>query len=118
MYVKKTTITDWTETLLEVLYSTLRKHEDDTAVKSVVADLKEAGFPVAYLEQTVRQEVGPDAAMRLRWLITGKRGQGVATMSTRQAQLQPQTANGGIFSSVMNRLRKRVAAPSGRRPVN
>ena len=48
MYVKKTTITDWTETLLEVLYSTLRKNEDDTAVKAVVADLKEAGFPVAW----------------------------------------------------------------------
>lgn len=118
MYVKKTTITEWTETLLEVLYSTLRKNEDDTSVKAVVSDLKEAGFPVAYLEQTVRQEVGLDAAMRLRWLITGKKRQSVATTSMRQAQLQPQTANGGIFSSVMNRLRKRGAPPSGRRPMN
>jgi len=118
MYVKKTTITEWTETLLEVLYSTLRKKEDDTAVKAVVSDLKEAGFPLAYLEQTVRQEVGSDAAMRLRWLLTGKGGQRAATTSTRQAQLQPQTANGGIFSSVMNRLRKRVAPPSGRRHLN
>jgi len=118
MYVKKTTITDWTETLLEVLYSTLRKNEDDTAVKAVVADLKEAGFPVAYLEQTVRQEVGSDAAMRLRWLLTGKRGQNAVATSTRTSQLQPRTANEGIFSSVMNRLRKRVTPPNGRRPVN
>jgi len=115
MYVKKTTITEWTETLLEVLYSTLRKNEDDTAVKAVVSDLKEAGFPLGYLEQTVRQEVGPDAAMRMRGLLTGK---SVAPTSTRTAQLQPQTANAGIFSAAINRLRKRVAPPNGRRPPN
>lgn len=116
MYVNKTTTTLWTETLLEVLYSSLKNRADEATVKVAVADLKEMGFPAAYLVQMVRQEVGQAAAEQLERILHGKRGTHPVPVSSFHESSRAESR--GLFASMLERIRRGVGPLSSRRELN
>lgn len=66
---KTTAKTLWTETVLEILYETLRRNRPD---KDVIIALKEAqqkGFKKDYLMEKVAKKVDERAAQRVRQLF-------------------------------------------------
>ena len=63
---KTTAKTLWTETLLEILYETLRKNASDTDVKKVLAECRTKGFKRSYILQKVEKKVNAQAAQRVK----------------------------------------------------
>jgi hypothetical protein len=116
MYANKTTTTLWTETLLEVLYSGLKNKADEATIKAAVADLKEMGFPPAYLVQMVGQEVGRPAAEQLERILRGKRGARPVPVSS--VHEPPRAESRGLFASMLERIRRGVGPLASRRDLH
>ena len=66
---RTTAKTLWTETILEVLYETLRKQKDDTQLRSVLKEVQAKGFRREAIIQKVRKKVDAQAAARVRKLL-------------------------------------------------
>ncbi len=67
------TKTLWTETLVEDLFSALKRNKSDGTVKQIVQELKAKGLPEEYLENKVRTALGQAAAERFTQVSTGRR---------------------------------------------
>jgi len=74
----KTSLTDttlttaktlWTETILEILYETLRKNKDDAQVRKVLEEVKSKGFKREYIVGKVTKKVNAQAANRVHMLF-------------------------------------------------
>jgi hypothetical protein len=66
---KTTAKTLWSETILEVLYETLRRNKPDKDVVSVLKEAQQKGFKRDYLVEKVTKKVDDRAAMRVRQLF-------------------------------------------------
>jgi hypothetical protein len=66
---RTTAKTLWTETILEVLYETLRKNKDDTQLRSVLKEVQAKGFKREAIISKVRKKVDAQAAARVRMLL-------------------------------------------------
>ena len=66
---RTTAKTLWTETILEVLYETLRKKKDDTQLRNVLKEVQAKGFKREAIIEKVRKKVDAQAAARVRMLL-------------------------------------------------
>lgn len=66
---KTTAKTLWSETILEILYETLRRNKDDDQVKQVLSEVRQKGFKRQYIIDKVRAKVDNKAAARVRSLL-------------------------------------------------
>lgn len=69
MSERTATKTLWTETLLELLYAALEKQSGDSKVLEIIHGLKQKGLGAGYLLHRVRQDLGEEAASRLKKLM-------------------------------------------------
>jgi len=68
---RTTAKTLWTETVLEILYETLRKKKDDTQLRNVLKEVQAKGFKREAIIEKVRKKVDAQAAARVRALLNG-----------------------------------------------
>jgi len=61
----------WTETVLEILYESLRKNKDDAQLRNVLKEVQAKGFKREAIIQKVRKKVDAHAAARVRKLLEG-----------------------------------------------
>lgn len=66
---KTTAKTLWTETVLEILYETLRKNRPDKDVLVALKEAQQKGFKKEYLMEKVSKKVDERAAQRVRQLF-------------------------------------------------
>jgi hypothetical protein len=66
---RTTAKTLWTETILEVLYETLRKKKDDTQLINVLKEVQAKGFRRDVIIEKVGKKVDAQAAARVRALL-------------------------------------------------
>ena len=66
---RTTAKTLWTETILEVLYETLRKKKEDAEVRNVLKEVQAKGFKRDAIIEKVRKKVDAQAATRVRMLL-------------------------------------------------
>jgi hypothetical protein len=66
---RTTAKTLWTETVLEILYETLRKGKDDTQLRNVLKEVQAKGFKREAIIEKVRRKVDAQAAARVRKLL-------------------------------------------------
>jgi len=59
----------WTETILEILYQTLKTNKPDAEVKSVLKEVRIKGFKPGLIIQKVEKKVGKQAALRVKALL-------------------------------------------------
>ena len=58
----------WSETVLEILYETLRRGKGDAEIRKLLKEVKQKGFKRDYVEEKVRKLVHDQAADRVRHL--------------------------------------------------
>lgn len=66
---KTTAKTLWSETVLEILYETLRRNKPDKDVIAVLKEAAQKGFKRDYLVEKVTRKVDDRAALRVRQLF-------------------------------------------------
>ena len=66
---KTTAKTLWTETILEILYETLRKNRTDEEVRGVLKEVRSKGFKRSYIVEKVQKKVDAQAAKRVKALL-------------------------------------------------
>jgi hypothetical protein len=66
---RTTAKTLWTETVLEILYETLRKNKDDTQLRNVLKEVQAKGFRRDQIIEKVGRKVDAQAASRVRKLL-------------------------------------------------
>lgn len=66
---RTTAKTLWSETILEILYETLRRNKPDKDVLSVLKEAQQKGFKRDYLVEKVAKKVDERAATRVRQLF-------------------------------------------------
>ena len=66
---RTTAKTLWTETILEILYESLRRHKDDAQIGKVLAEVQAKGFKREYILEKVEKKVDTQAANRVRMLL-------------------------------------------------
>lgn len=66
---KTTAKTLWTETVLEILYETLRRNRPDKDVAVALKEAQQKGFKKDYLMEKVAKKVDERAAQRVRQLF-------------------------------------------------
>ncbi len=59
----------WTETILEILYQTLKDKKPDNAVIEVLKEVRQKGFKTEQLIQKVEKKVDKQAALHVRALL-------------------------------------------------
>jgi hypothetical protein len=59
----------WTETILEVLYQTLKANKPDDVIKDVLREVREKGFKPDYICEKVEKKVDKLASTRVRGLM-------------------------------------------------
>lgn len=59
----------WTETILEILYQTLKDKKPDNAVIEVLKEVRQKGFKTEQLVEKVEKKVDKQAALRVRALL-------------------------------------------------
>jgi len=59
----------WTETILEILYQTLKDKKPDNAVIEVLKEVRQKGFKTEQLIQKVEKKVDKQAALRVRAML-------------------------------------------------
>ncbi len=65
--------TEWTEALLQDLYTALRRKRDDATVRGFARELMDdKDLPLSYLVRKVAEKVGDEEAKRLDVLVRGK----------------------------------------------
>lgn len=66
---KTTAKTLWTETILEILYESLRRNKGDSQVKDILNEIRQKGFKRQYLIDKVKVKVSAEAAARVKSLL-------------------------------------------------
>lgn len=66
---KTTAKTLWTETILEILYESLRKDRPDKEIKGVLKEVRSKGFKRSYIIDKVKRKVDQKAAQRVKALL-------------------------------------------------
>jgi len=59
----------WSETILEILYETLRKNKPDKELIGVLKEVREKGFKRDYILEKVAKKVDERASTRVRQLL-------------------------------------------------
>lgn len=59
----------WTETILEILYQSLKANKPDNVVIDVLKEVREKGFKPDYIYEKVEKKVDKKAAIRVRGLM-------------------------------------------------
>ncbi len=59
----------WSETILEILYETLRKNKSDKELIGVLKEVQQKGFKRDYILKKVAKKVDDQAATRVRHLL-------------------------------------------------
>ena len=59
----------WSETILEVLYESLRKNKSDSAILEVLREVRMKGFKPHYIFEKVEKKVDRTAAIRVKALM-------------------------------------------------
>ena len=59
----------WTETILEILYQSLKANKPDNAIKDVLKEVRDKGFKPDYICEKVEKKVDKKAAIRVRGLM-------------------------------------------------
>ena len=59
----------WSETILDVLYSTLKSEKPDYAVTQILREVRLKGFKPAYIIAKVERKVGRQASLRVKRLL-------------------------------------------------
>ncbi len=62
--------TMWSETLLESLYVAMEKQIENNTVIGIIKDLKAKNYEDEYLIDKIGKKVGPEAAARLKSLLS------------------------------------------------
>ena len=66
---KTTAKTLWSETILEILYETLRKNKPDKELIGVLKEVQQKGFKRDYILEKVMKKVDERSATRVRHLL-------------------------------------------------
>lgn len=66
---KTTAKTLWTETILEILYESLRRNKGDADIRKVLEEVRSKGFRRSYIIEKVEKKVDAKAASRVRALL-------------------------------------------------
>ncbi|MBI2993164.1 MAG: hypothetical protein HYY48_03195 [Gammaproteobacteria bacterium] len=66
---KTTAKTLWTETILEILYESLRKNRSDEEIRGVLKEVRSKGFKRSYILEKVQKKVDAKAAQRVKALL-------------------------------------------------
>ncbi len=69
---KTTAKTLWTETILEILYESLRKNGSDDSIREVLIEVRGKGYKPGYIIDKVQQKVDAQAAARVKGLMKKK----------------------------------------------
>lgn len=69
---RTTAKTLWTETILEILYETLRKEKSDASLREILREVLEKGYKPHYIIDKVRKKVDDRAASRVQLLLKKK----------------------------------------------
>ena len=59
----------WSETILEVLYESLKKNKSDPVIRELLAEVRQKGFESDYIIDRVGKKVGPTATTRVRRML-------------------------------------------------
>ena len=59
----------WTETILEILYQTLKAKKPDPELKSVLKEVMDKGFRPSQIVDKVEKKVDKQAALRVKNLL-------------------------------------------------
>ena len=59
----------WTETILEILYQSLKANKSDDVVRDILKEVREKGFKPDYIYEKVEKKVDKTAAIRVRGLM-------------------------------------------------
>jgi len=59
----------WSETILEILYTSLKKNKSDTEIIELLKEIRGKGFKRAYIIEKTEKIVDKQAAMRVRGLL-------------------------------------------------
>lgn len=62
----------WSETILEILYETLRKGKDDPVIIETLKEVRAKGFKSDYVIDRVEKKVSKEAAIRVKQLLKKK----------------------------------------------
>lgn len=69
----KTTVkTLWTETILEILYESLRKNGSDAKIREILVEVRGKGYKPGDIVDRVRRKVDTSAAARVKSLMSRK----------------------------------------------
>ena len=63
----------WSETILEILYETLKKNKDDEVVLEVLKEVRQKGFKPDYIIDRTAKKVDQKAAFRVKQLLQSKK---------------------------------------------
>jgi hypothetical protein len=67
---KTTAKTLWSETILEILYETLRRNKSDKELLGVLKEVQQKGFKRDYILKKVLKKVDERSATRVRHLLS------------------------------------------------
>lgn len=59
----------WTETILEILYQSLKANKPDAAIRDVLKEVRQKGFKPEEIVQKVEKNVDRQASLRVRGLL-------------------------------------------------
>lgn len=62
----------WSETVLEILYESLKKNKPDATIREVLREVRLKGFKPHYIIEKVRNKVDGTAAIRVKALMHNK----------------------------------------------
>lgn len=69
---RTTAKTLWSETILEILYESLKANKSDSQISDVLREVQSKGFKREYIVEKVEKKVGDRAAMRVKSLLVKK----------------------------------------------
>lgn len=69
---KTTAKTLWSETILEILYESLKANKSDAQIGEILREVQSKGFKRDYLVERVEKKVGDRAAIRVKALLAKK----------------------------------------------
>jgi hypothetical protein len=59
----------WSETILEILFQSLKANKTDAVIKELLKEVKEKGFKADYIIQKVEKKIDKKASIRVRGLL-------------------------------------------------
>jgi hypothetical protein len=59
----------WSETILEILFQSLKANKTDAVIKELLKEVKEKGFKADYIIQKVEKKIDKKVSIRVRGLL-------------------------------------------------